>query len=210
LTNIKFEEKRAMKIYKRIAQTVLIGSLMSCSLQTAFADSFLGNRRDGGNVLVNYDASVASSGHTAIFDSARVNWSFISSKVTVAATSTLVSGYDRYFVGNTGTVGLLGRTTWYKKDATGAIVIAGVDDLWDHCTIAVYDNTMDANNMTNAQRVSNCTHEIGHSLKLAHPGQGTKRVAAVPAGRGAVMNQGIQDFGPQQYDKDELIYKWGS
>lgn len=199
-----------MKNQGKFLKSLLIGLTVSVPLQSAIADSFLGNRRDLGNVRVYHDASVANLGYTAIFDDARIGWNSVSSKVVVIKSDTLVSGYDRYFVGDTATAGLLGRTIPYKKDAVGAIVTAGVDDLWDRCTISVYDNQMDSQSMTNVQRSSNSAHEIGHSLKLAHPGGGTKRVAPVPAGSQSLMNQGIQGFGPQKYDKDELIFKWGA
>lgn len=53
--------------------------------------------------------------------------------------------------------------------------------------------------MSEAERTSNATHEIGHSLKLAHP------VGNVTS----VMKQGIQSRGPSSYDKTELKNKWG-
>ncbi|QQP14140.1 hypothetical protein FJQ98_09030 [Lysinibacillus agricola] len=39
--------------------------------------------------------------------------------------------------------------------------------------------------------VSNAVHEIGHSLKLVHPGQGTQSKTSVPSGKKAVS------IGPQ-------------
>jgi len=57
-------------------------------------------------------------------------------------------------------------------------------------------------NMTTAQRTSNATHEIGHTLSLAHP---TNTVVLE-----SVMKTGIQSTGPQTYDHNELKRKWGT
>ncbi|RKJ50458.1 hypothetical protein D7X33_32605, partial [Butyricicoccus sp. 1XD8-22] len=63
----------------------------------------------------------------------------------------------------------------------------------------IYNNVMNNFNMTNSQRVSNATHEIGHTLKLAHPTDDSVV---------SVMRQGIRSIGPTTYDYNELDRKW--
>jgi len=124
--------------------------------------------------------------------------------------SSNASTYDQYFVGTTASADLLGEQQKYKKDTSGAIVVAQNNDEWHHSTIIIYDNVMDNKSMSTQERIGNATHEIGHSLKLAHPGEGTERVRSVPSGKVAIMQQGIAGYGPQEYDEVELKEKWGT
>lgn len=74
----------------------------------------------------------------------------------------------------------------------------------------MYNDNIEKYKMGYSEIVSNAVHEIGHSVKLAHPGQGTLSKTPVPSGQESVMNQGIQSIGPQSYEKKELIKTWGN
>ncbi len=135
-----------------------------------------------------------------IFGSALSNWLAISSNINYSwGNSSNQSRDDEYYATTTSTAGLLGYTEPMKK-ILFINVDADVNENWDFCRVYIYTNQMDANNMTDAQKISNATHEIGHSLKLAHP----------TSSHTSVMNQGIQSIGPTDYDRSELISKWGN
>lgn len=51
------------------------------------------------------------------------------------------------------------------------------------------------------RRSSNATHEPGHRLALDHPPGGTTAAS--------VMKQGVQSIGPQTYDINDIVAKWG-
>ena len=117
-------------------------------------------------------------------------------------------------MGVTNATELWGTIRKFVTNASGVVVetppSTGFDDLWHHTAVSIYDNQMDAASCTNAERVNTITHEMGHTLKLAHVRAGTYRVQALPSGSRSIMEADTrQSFAPQQYDKNELIYKWG-
>jgi len=111
---------------------------------------------------------------------------------------------DKYYVGTaTNPPGKcnLGVQVPYKKNWLGSIVGASNSDTWLYSTVTIYHNSMtDCVSMDYAEKVSNATHEVGHSLGLDHPSSGSAS---------SVMQQGVQSIGPTTYDKNDIIAKWG-
>jgi len=180
-------------------------SMVAASLVTvflfasiSFADFFSGGRSSA-VFYAYYDSSVTSYGYTSHYDAARANWNGISQEVAINKTSSPSGTPDKYYVGTTTTPGLLGRTIPYKASG-GTYVPASTSEQWAYCTVSIYHNTMSDNNMNHSQIVSNATHELGHTLSLAHP----------TSFQISVMNQGIQSIGPTTYDKNQLKAKWES
>lgn len=176
-------------------------------------DAFCGNKRGGGTSAAHYDSSVANIGafgqdYTTLFDQARGQWGGISSRVALNKTSYTTNDPDKYYVGNTSITGRLGITIPYDY-VNGSLVEVGIDAYWIKANVSVYDNTFDANAFGNTERLATTIHELGHSLKLAHPGQGTCRVTPIPDGKTSVMVQGQKSYGVQQYDAAELKGVWG-
>jgi len=177
-------------------------------------DTWCGGKTGNGTSATYYDASVSSSqwgfDYTSTFDQARAQWSGISSRVALNKTSSTANNPDKYYVGNTSSAGLLGLTTPYIY-RNGVLVDGSqnLDDVWEKTNVSIYDNTFQQNGFTATERLGTATHELGHSLKLAHPGQGSCRVTAIPDGTTAVMVQGRKAYGVQQYDKRELKAFWG-
>jgi hypothetical protein len=196
---------------------VVAGLLLLSTVQASQADCWYNTRRDNGQVNAYYDASVVNTttgwNYTSLFDTARTNWSAISTKVKLYKSTSTVNVPDKYYVGTSdpNNPGVAGITLMYKKNTSGVIVTAAVDDTWEYCTIAIYHDTITgAGYGTNAGRLGVIQHEMGHSLKMAHPGAGSQRVQAMGTGNRAIMEGGttvIYDIQP--YDKQELKYKWG-
>jgi Zn-dependent peptidase ImmA (M78 family) len=95
--------------------------------------------------------------------------------------------------------GLLGQTFYYKK-ILGFEVNVSHDSNYDYARIFFYTNTFDTYNATDAQKTHTIAHELGHSVKLAHP----------TSVQTAVMNQGLLSLTVTDYDKSELKRKWGN
>ncbi|MCE5172731.1 hypothetical protein LQV63_26020 [Paenibacillus profundus] len=169
-------------------------------LSSVVSAAYFSGGRAAGSFSAYYHSSVSSNGYDNHYETARTNWNGISSKVKVSKTTTTSGDPDRYYVGTTGTSTLLGQIVPYKLSG-GTYVEASPNDKWAYSTATIYDNTMKSYKMTHSQIVSNATHEIGHTVSLAHS----------PSSSGpSVMKQGIQDIGPQTYDKNELKAKWGN
>ncbi|WP_144941340.1 hypothetical protein [Paenibacillus sp. 32O-W] len=181
---------------KYLSVTVVSIFVVVLFSQIAFADIWGGNKYWNGITIVEYDDSVANYGYTEHYDEAMENWRNISSQVTLQKASHQYA--DRYYVGNTDDATLLGVVIPYTISGKKL----GYESNWSagYATAIIYDNTMNSYNMTYAQKVSNATHELGHTLKLAHPS----------STQVSVMNQGIQSIGPTTYDKNELKRKWGN
>ena len=60
----------------------------------------------------------------------------------------------------------------YKTNSAGQVIqdSTAVDLKWPRTDVYIYSNTMDSASMTTSQKIANATHELGHTLKLAHPG----------------------------------------
>ncbi|KOY83310.1 hypothetical protein I6G82_06060 [Lysinibacillus macroides] len=196
---------------KRISINLFIIALLLLMSSVVSADTWFMHRSNKFNSILTayYDSSVATYGYTSAYDDARARWGGISSDVSISKTTSTNNNPDKYYIGTTASPTLIGRMIPYTKTSTGFITEASVDDDWLYATVRMYYNNMNSFGMNYSQIVSNAVHEIGHSLKLAHPGQGTESSTPVPSGQYSVMNQGIQSIGPQSYDKNELIKKWG-
>ncbi|MEF2246753.1 hypothetical protein [Paenibacillus sp. IITD108] len=187
--------------HKLIFGSIFIVVALILTLQSAMATTYSGGR-GGAKFKAYYTNSVSSYGYTPHFDAARANWNATSSKVDITTQSNENNYPDKYYVGvadsEPGYCYLGQLTPW--KSAGGTIMQAGLSDLWLYSTVTIYHNGMEDCDMNYNQRVSNATHEVGHSLSMAHPSGTTVS---------SVMHQGIQSIGPSTYDKNEIIAKWG-
>lgn len=193
-----------MKTNKRKAFLGSIFVLVALMLivQSAMATTFSGGQPDG-KFNAFYDSSVSSYGYTPHYDAARAKWNATATSVNIGKTTSTSSYPDKYYVGTaTNPPGscLLGQIAPYKLSG-GSVVSASSSDTWMYSTVAIYHNSMtECVSMSYDEVVSNATHEVGHSLALAHT-TGTTSAS--------VMYQGIQSIGPTTYDKNEIIGKWG-
>lgn len=73
---------------------------------------------------------------------------------------------------------------------------------WRSALVIGYEDVMSRKGYTTSERISNFIHEIGHSLSLDHVSTQNPSLA--------VMKQGTQSIGPQQYDVNNLRAKWGN
>jgi len=149
-----------------------------------------------------YDSSVSSYGYTSHFDAGRVAWS-IPLKVSVSKSSSNSSTYDEYYVGTTTDPTLLGLTLAYKNGpwGTGLHYPATHSDTWVYCTVALYQNNLSTYSYNDVVGVT--THEIGHSLALAHT---TAPAVSIMT---ATTYAGNPTYQPTTYDMNELKSKWG-
>ncbi|MBN3526553.1 hypothetical protein [Paenibacillus apiarius] len=195
-----------MKKRVSVKKNALIASVAALPIaamvfSSVVSAAYFNGGRSSGSFSAYYHSSVSSYGYGNHYDTARTNWNGISSKAKVSKTTSTSGDPDRYYVGTTGSSTLLGQIVPYKISG-GTYVEASPNDQWAYSTATIYDNTMKSFNMTSSQIVSNATHEIGHTVSLAH----TSPSSSSPS----VMKQGIQDIGPQTYDKNELKSKWGN
>jgi hypothetical protein len=184
------------KVLVFVLSMVLLGSVS----MSVHADYWAGTKTWGGITVYNYDSSVSTYGYSTIYDDARTNWTGISSGV--AFSNGTHTNADKYYVGITSSPTLLGQIIPYDGSGNSTSLTGS----WHHVNVSIYDNTMDNYNMSRAERVGNATHEVGHSLKLAHPGS----VNPLPSPVTSIMNQGIQSIAPTSYDKQELKATWGN
>ena len=168
--------------------------LLLSPVQNALADYWKGGKTWDGVTIYEFDSSVYDYkyDYENVYNSAISNWEGISSAVSFTEGEHRYA--DKYYVGNSSVQGLLGR-----MDPYSAVGLTSLDKNWNYTKVHIFHNNMDSEGMTKAQRISNTTHEIGHSLKLSHPTRNET----------SVMNQGIQKIGPTSYDKSELRSKWG-
>lgn len=178
----------------------------------SYADLWLGWRNDNATVSVFFTQSVTnSSTYTSIFNSAIANWNNISSKVSLTKVTSSASVGTFVYVSTTATPWLLWMMFAYKTNSAGQVIqdSTAIDLKWPRTDVYIYSNTMDSASMTTSQKIANATHELGHTLKLAHPGLWTMRCSAIPSWQTSIMSQGIQSTWPQTYDKNDIKYKWG-
>lgn len=185
-------------MFRKIVGAIVATSVLSIVALSSISSADINSGgRSSAKFNAFYDSSVTSYGYKAAYDAGRSNWAGISSKVAIGYTSSSSGLPDKYYVGNTSDPTLLGLSSYF--DANGNPVAKTA--LRAYTTVAIYDNTMVSNNMTYSEVVSNISHELGHSLSLAH--------TTDPSVTSSVMFQGIQSIGPQQYDKNQLKSKWG-
>lgn len=189
MQKLSLSKKKIFSVFSLLAVALIFASSIS------YATIFSGGRSSA-NFNAYYDSSVASYGYTNAYDTARSDWSAASNSVNIGKTTSATSSPDKYYVGNTSVAGLLGVQTAYNSSGQNV----GTSDKWAYSTVAIYNNQMEAYNMTSTQKISNATHEVGHTLSMAHPS----------TSQNAVMKQGIQSIGVQAYDRESLIAKWGN
>lgn len=184
------------------------GWLIAASAQIVYGDYWAGGRvgKTDCKISAYYDSSVATFGYTGTYDSARAAWGGISSKVSIGKTTSKTGNPDIYYVANDPTGMNLGRTYPYVQGASGPVQEDNTTADWVYCTVYSYDNVLKASSATAADKTMNATHEIGHTLKQAHPS----------TSQTSVMNQGLPSLNanvaasPTTYDKGELKAKWGN
>jgi hypothetical protein len=209
--------------FATLARAAAAATAVTLAIQVASGDCWYGGRRNLGIVNAYYDASVinysgsSNYNYEVILDEARESWGGISANVSITRTYTLVNDPDKYYVGEGALPNVLGMFSPYRR-VSGIILSANLDDNWHYCTVSLYDNEIEAANLSYEQcRSSVGMHEIGHTLKLAHPpddtssGDGTQRQdIPVPPGEIPVMHRSaITDYSATPYDQQELTAKWG-
>lgn len=176
-----------------IAVLTLGTSFLSTS---ASADYYSGGRTDNAKPYAWYDASVANYGYTSHYDAGRAYWNS-HSNVDIKRALTYSSSYDRYYIGNTSTSGLLGRTI--PKTSTGEDASLGA--FWGYVVVTMYDNQMKAeSNYSSSYIQMNAAHEIGHSIKMAHAASSYNSV--MPIGWRPIPSS------LTSYDSGEVGTKW--
>lgn len=238
---------------RAVCVTLCITAALSCFTASVSADSWFEQRYNGEacNRYFLTSSVINRRDHYAqAFRDAITQWQGISSKVDrgMFERSSWIAGNDKCFVG-LGTQetrsGVLGITRYYERLSNGRVEEIGevlesrqgpkrmVDQRWFMSTVSLYADRI----RRSAQRHGNgdddyemqlqttcAIHEIGHSLKLAHPtpqgetllNQGTFRNnIIVPSGQKSVMFsgkyllRGALSTQPETYDRQELQAKWG-
>ncbi|MGY3714991.1 hypothetical protein ACWE42_05665 [Sutcliffiella cohnii] len=188
------------KYYLSFLTIMFLGMMLCISfVNKANADYHSGTRTFNG---VRYDSSVInttfiSNGTTynyrGVYDDARMQWHGKANRVSL--TKYDHAWNDVYYVGTTSEPNLIGRV--FPID--GYLNNVGMDANWTFVKVYIYNNTMNNKKMDRAQRFSNATHEIGHTVKMKHPSDKTVT---------SVMHQGIQSRGASTWDIQELNKKW--
>jgi hypothetical protein len=195
---------------KIILSLTFVIALLTFSSQ-ALANYWNGSRSAGGNINAYYDSSVASYGYGPHYDQARANWNAVgNSKVSFAKASS-TSGYnnlDKYYVGTTSSTTTTGETIHYTNHWYGTSAETNWNNNYDFTTVVIYDNNLKAFNYTYTMIVATASHELGHSVGLAHTGTSEGNVTALPSGQYSIMTQGNKDYGIQTYDVGELKKKF--
>lgn len=189
MNQLSFSKKKIISIFSILSIVIIFAS------STSFATIFSGGRTSA-NFNAYYDSSVASFGYTNAYDAARADWNAASNSVNVGKTTSTSGNPDKYYVGNTSVTGLLGVQAGYNSSGQ----ILGTNETWTYSTVSIYHNQMEDYRMSFSEKISNATHEVGHTLSQAHP----------VTSQNSVMKQGIQSIGVQDWDKGSLIAKWGN
>ncbi|MDQ1147752.1 hypothetical protein QE429_004579 [Bacillus sp. SORGH_AS 510] len=184
------------KIIKLLFVTVLM-SFATSFASSAKADYHAGTRPFYG---VKYDSSVTGTNFTYngvtyryrdMYDKARAEWEYYG----ISLGRTEHSFADIYYVGSTSDPSLLGRV--FPVNGYGDNV--SMDSNWTYVRVYIYHNVMTSFKMSDKERFSNATHEVGHTVKMKHP---------VSYTGSSVMKQGIQSIGTTAWDINELGKKW--
>lgn len=142
-----------------------------------------------------------STYETNIMVGAANNWNNISSKVSISKNSN--GAKMSISVGSTSNSGSLGKCFSYYRNAFGGLSEdTSKTEIWEVTDVYGYENQMNTFKMTESQKKSNFTHEVGHALSLAHVESSSSDTA--------VMKPGIQSIGPTTTDKSHLKLKWGN
>jgi|GEM_PF-1122381 len=198
---------------KWLTIAIIVSGLLSIS-DGSYANYWNGSRAAGANTNVYYDSSFASYGYTPHMDQARANWNSVgNSKVSFAhpLTTTGYGNLDKAYIGYHSFDTTTFAGTWHYSSSGS--VIDNWSSNFDHASMIFYDNIFAANSFTYNQVVKTMTHELGHTIGLAHPTQ-TGYTAdgdvttAVPVGAFSVMYKGQLSYWVQTYDSSELKKKY--
>lgn len=198
-----------MKKISKVIIPSLIALLVIITVIPSANATVFSYKRATGVFNAYYDDSVAAKGYTTQFDWARSKWSGISSKVSIGKTNNATTSTDQYYVGTTFVPKLYGETNFFKK--TGSYVDPNISN-WDYSAVVIYHNNLVKDGLDNDTNMKNTvTHEVGHSLGLAHTNEINNTLKAF-----SIMTDGSDSFknrnvtSPSDYDEGELKYKWGN
>jgi hypothetical protein len=195
---------------RKVTKFLGIGLICLTVFPLSVSATYHSGGRSSATFSAYYDSSVASYGYTSHYDDGRNNWNalFVPG-VAITKTVNNFSTADEYYVGTSSSVGQLGHAAYYKR-ILGVVVPASTSDTWEYSVLSLYHNNVSTATtgsggtskpgLTRAEIVSSVTtHEIGHSLALAHS----------PTGVSSVMTANdITNFPPTSYDKSEIEAKW--
>jgi len=191
-------------IYRKL--TVIILLSLYISQRNSYADAlhlFTGGFSNSriSNLTFKVSSTVSSNYKDAIIKPASNNWNNISTKVKVVETN--AGSYDVIvYVVDTVKNGLFGeiRPYYFKTPEYSYVYDSCACNTWSYVELYGYENQMTAYKFSQAEKISNFTHEFGHALSLAHTND---------LSTSSVMKSGKQAIGPQPIDKDHLRQKWG-
>jgi hypothetical protein len=143
-----------------------------------------------------YDDSVSAYGYTPHYDAGREYWNGITDYAHVYSNKgDYVDGHDKYYIGHSNPdPDVVGQMTPFYITWYGEHLEAWDNDDWDYCVVTMYHENMEYILSYSAGTVKyNAAHEIGHSLKLAHPTHDAN----------TVLEQGFnQSLPPSPYNQD--------
>lgn len=184
------------RILKSWVVLVLCLSFLFLDSGNAKADLFSGTRAFYGvkytsSVYTNFTVNGTSYSYAKVFDAAREEWQGHSG---ISIPKTEHGFADKYYVGSTSDP----DTTGEIRPVNGYGDYTSLNSNWTYVNVYLYGNNMNKFNYTYSNRFATATHEVGHSLKLAH----------TTADDTSVMIQGRKWYGAQTYDYKELERKW--
>lgn len=186
---------------KKLITLILAGVLMTVTT-TIYATTFNHIHEGGGKFSAYYDSSIASYGYTSHFDFARNSWAGISPNVAISKSSSRGSGIDEYYVGTSGTPHNYGLSLPYRGVFGKGIRVSPTTSNWTYSVISVYDNNLQADGLKNSTNIRHTTtHELGHSLGLAHTADTSNQALSVMT-EGSLADRSINT--PSAYDKNQL------
>ncbi|NMI07837.1 matrixin family metalloprotease [Paenibacillus sp. SZ31] len=171
-------------------------------LPSANATTFGHIHSQGGKFGAYYDSSITTYGYTSHFDFARNSWAGISPNVAISKSSTRGYGIDEYYVGTSSTPHLYGLFSPYNDVFSVGVTVDPLKRNWVYSVISVYDNNIKDDGLKNSTNIRHTTtHELGHSLGLAHTEDTPKKATSVMT-KGQEADRSITT--PSDYDKNQL------
>jgi hypothetical protein len=193
-------QKRSTKKFLMICLVITLYNLSSICAHADYHSGTLLNKSQYNSVRLWRTPSITDYGYFSINSDARNNWQSVDySTINFTVSSADDSTYDKHYVGTTAVSGKYGEITPKKKNILGILDYAAPDDDWYHTIVKVFDNQMDNDQFTEADRIACFMHEIGHSLKLAHP---TNSLDSV------MLQYPLTSLTITPYDRQELLAKW--
>lgn len=197
--------------------------------QSVSANYWDGGRTNGVKGSVWYSDSVASYGYTGHFDKGRAYWN-ATPEVNLWRNPTRLRYSDAYYVSswkegnhagsNSYIYGFAnGYQYWYGTDMNYSV---GNNVYWDFALVRIYHGAMNTDGaepkLNYYERIKVAAHEIGHSIKIAHPDDKSGKEPVLDKNMFSIMNQGrleiMKPGTPYEsittYDKQTVTKKWGS